>query len=547
MLRKAGSLLFTWIILFIIAVHPVLAQNYRFQVPLMDVSVFANKDGTVSIDYMIEFANDPGASPIDFVDIGLPTADYDLRTVTATINGAAIRNITKSDYIKNGIALGLGANAIRAGQRGKVQARINTVRKMIYKANTKEAEPYASFQFSPTWFDGKFAHGKTSMTVTLYLPEGLNNEEPRYFPPKPWAGGDKPESGFDSQGRVFYRWKWDGATPYTQYTFGAAFPARLVASNALVTEPLINIDLEEWLPGIFCMVFGGFWIFLPIWGVIASRKRKLQYLPPKISIEGHGIKRGLTAIEAAILMESPVDKVLTMLLFSVLKKGAARVITREPLKLEIPKIIPEELQSYEKKFLSAMSVDDNKARRTRLQALIVDLVKEVAEKMRGFSRRETVAYYEDIMRRAWQQVESADTPEMKMEKYDEQMEWTMLDRRFTDRTRDVFGPRPVYVPTWWWRYDPNISRPSSPSTPQGNVPVSLPSLPGSDFAASVVNGIQSFSAGIVGNVNSFTEGITQKTNPIPVSRSSSGRSGGSGCACACACAGCACACAGGGR
>jgi len=30
--------------------------------------------------------------------------------------------------------------------------------------------------------------------------------------------------------------------------------------------------------------------------------------PPKISIEGHGIKRGLTAVEAAILMEEPLDR-----------------------------------------------------------------------------------------------------------------------------------------------------------------------------------------------------------------------------------------------
>jgi len=39
-------------------------------------------------------------------------------------------------------------------------------------------------------------------------------------------------------------------------------------------------------------------------------KTQLQYLPPKIKIEGNGIKRGLTAVEAAVLMEQPMDKVL---------------------------------------------------------------------------------------------------------------------------------------------------------------------------------------------------------------------------------------------
>ena len=50
----------------------------------------------------------------------------------------------------------------------------------------------------------------------------------------------------------------------------------------------------------------------------------MQYMPPKIAIEGHGIKRGLTAVEAAILMEQPLDKVMTMILFGVVKKECSR-------------------------------------------------------------------------------------------------------------------------------------------------------------------------------------------------------------------------------
>jgi len=47
----------------------------------------------------------------------------------------------------------------------------------------------------------------------------------------------------------------------------------------------------------------------------------MQYLPPKISIEGKGIKRGLTAVEAGILLEEPLDKILTMILFGLIKKN----------------------------------------------------------------------------------------------------------------------------------------------------------------------------------------------------------------------------------
>ena len=44
-----------------------------------------------------------------------------------------------------------------------------------------------------------------------------------------------------------------------------------------------------------------------------------------------GIKRGLTAVESAILLEQPMDKILTMILFAVIKKGAATVTKRDPL------------------------------------------------------------------------------------------------------------------------------------------------------------------------------------------------------------------------
>jgi len=79
--------------------------------------------------------------------------------------------------------------------------------------------------------------------------------------------------------------------------------------------------------------------------------------------------------------------------------------------------------------------------------------------------------------------------------------------------------------------------------------MNLPTIPGGEFAASMVTGMQSFASNVVGDLTSFTGGVTDKTNPVPktTSSGSSRRGGGRSCACACACAGCACACAGGGR
>jgi hypothetical protein len=318
----------------------------------------------------------------------------------------------------------------------------------------------------------------------------------------------------------------------------------------------LGINPED-VTGVLCT--GAFFLgilLIIVVSIRSSKKRKMKYLPPTIRVEGHGIKRGLTAIEAAVLLEKPVDKIFTMILFSLLQKEAARVVSRDPLELEFSDPLPEGLRAYEKQFVKAFQAKADRVRKVELQDMMIDLIESVGEKMKGFSHRETTRYYKNIIDRAWNQVESADTPEVKSEKFNEHMGWTMLDQDFEDRTQDVFRRGPVYVPVWWHRYDPGFGRsqtrtasaPSRGGTGAGEG-VSLPNLPGGEFAASMVTGIQNFSSDVVGNVTGFTNRITQQTNPIPESSSSGGWSsgGGSSCACACACAGCACACAGGGR
>lgn len=546
------------------------AQDYRFEVQSTQVNFFISSDGLAYIEYFFNFNNDPSGHPIDFVDVGMPNTNYSLSDIQADVNGTPIDDIESSPYVTNGFALGLGANAIQPGQSGSVHVVAGPVSGMLYFGSQEEAEEYASFQFSPSYYDSQYVTGSTDMTVTLILPPGIAAEEPRYFTPNRWPGAAEPESGYTAEGNVYYRWQSADANSYTQYEFGAAFPARLVPENTITRPPSA---LEGFIAavgdffteggGCICGFISLFFLltgFSIYRGVVGAKKRKLKYLPPKISIEGHGIKRGLTAVEAAILMENSMDKILTMILFATVKKGAATVLDRDPLKLQIADPLPEGLRSYELDFLEAFKENNAKTRRKMLQDLMIKLVREVSQKMKGFSRKETLAYYKTIMEEAWKQVESAETPEVKMEKYDKYMDWTMLDRDFDERTDRTFRTGPVYVPMWWGRYDPTF-RPAAASAGSGGKTApssssgsgggfSIPSLPGSAFAASVINGAQSFSAGVIGDVTSFTSAVTNKTNPIPKTTSSSssfgGRSGG-GCACACACAGCACACAGGGR
>lgn len=532
----------------------VLAQTYSFQVPKEVVEVFWNADGTIAIDYRFTFVNDASADAIDFVDVGLPNSSYSLGGIVADVDGKPVT--VSSGYQgegSDGVAVELGGSKIRPGKSGVVHVFIPRVERMYYP-DSKD-EKYASGEFSPTWFGSQFVHGKTDLAVTFHLPPGVKAEDPRYHATGGgWPGASQPETGFDQDGRVTYTWHSAAANGYTQYTFGASYPAAVLPADAIVRTTFLDLIIGgiAALVGMFANVLpficiGGFFFGLPLLGTINERKRKMQYLPPKISIEGHGIKRGLTAVEAAILMGQPLEKVMTMILFGVVKKEAAQVATRDPLELNIAPVLPTNLRDYETDFLEAMRQKSPGQRRPALAAMTVKLIKSVTEKMKGFSSKETVDYYKAINEKAWQQIEAAGTPEVKSQMLEEALEWTMLDKEYDDRARRTFTG-PIIVPTWWGRYDPvyRHSHPTFSSVPLSTGSPSRSALPGADFAATVVTGTQGFAQKVLGG--DFTQSVTNITNPVPISSQSGGRSsGGSGCACACACAGCACACAGGGR
>jgi len=528
------------------------AQDYYFSLDKMVADVYWNSDGTSSLDYYLTFTNQPGGHAIEFVDVGMPNGNFDLNSVEADINGGPLS--ISSDYQGegSGFAVEMGSTAIPPGETGTVHVYVGRVSEVLYTDD--DDANYASAVFGPTYFGSQYVTGNTDLTVTFHLPPGVQPEVPRWHS-APAGFPSEPETTLDAEGRVTYTWRNPTADGSRQYMFGASFPKSYVPADSIVTVQLPSISISsDAVFGLLCLGFFGF-IFLgvPILGVIAASRRKLQYLPPRISIEGHGIKRGLTAVEAAILMQQPLDKVMTMILFGVVKKNAAAVKTRNPLELDLtdPFLKSEDLHAYEKNFLRAFKAPDRKKRQSELQSMTIALIKSVSEKMRGFSRRETSDYYKSIMEKAWAQVQAANTPEVQSKMFEEALEWTMLDRDYDDRTRRVFTG-PIFVPTWWHRYDP-VWRGGSPSSP---TPVSSSgrgstALPGADFAASVVTGVQTFSQNVIGNVNEFTSRVTNLTNPPPPPpRSSGGRTGGGGgrsCACACACAGCACACAGGGR
>ncbi len=540
---------------FLLPASAVLAQSdYYFSVPRERVDASWESDGTLTLDYEIVFQNGDSAHPIDVVDLGLPNENYNPSNITASLNGRPASYIQwQSDYIDIGPAIYFD-NAIPAGGSGTFTAHITNIQGVLYSDN--QDDTYASAVFIPNYFGSDFTFGNSDITMVYHLPPGVRPNEPRWHTADHPGFPDTPETGTDSAGRITYTWRNTDANPDREYLFGASFPKTYVPA-AVIQEPnfwqRLGIDPDTFLPFLVCCCFA---LFLGgiIWiSVVADRRRRMQYLPPKISIEGHGIKRGLTAPEAAVLLEQPMDKIMTMILFSTIKKDAAQVANKDPLDISVTSPLPEDLRDYEIEFLKAFDEGNTVRRRHALQDMMVTLVKSVANKIRGFSKRETVEYYKKITDDAWKQVEDADTPKVQSKLFADNLEWTMMDPNYDRRTRNVFVG-PVYTPLWWGRYDPSYggggvgrSVIGAPSRSTGGH-VSLPNLPGSDFAASMVQGVQNFAGGVMGGVSSFTGGVTKVTNPPPPpTHTSGGGFSGGGSSCACACAGCACACAGGGR
>lgn len=498
--------------------------DYRFQVPENRCTVAVNRDASVWVSYAITFANE--GQPIDVIDVGLPDDGYS--DVKADLDGTPMSDIRPSTAVAHGVEVHLGDRAIPAGRSGTLH--LTALLKDRVFPDDKD-KSYASLVFSPTWYGADYTSGTTHLVCEFILPEGVGPDEPRYH-------GLQFTSARVEDGRVHYVWDMPQASPSQAYTFGASFPARVMqrvaekpAGPPLSTRmgDAVGSLLGASLPCLCPLLFVGLFVV----GIVQNRRRRMQYLPPSVGMEGTEVRRGLTVPEVAVLMQQPVDKVMALLLFGMLRKGLVKVLSRSPLTLAL---LPgqEPAFSYEQEFAKAVQ-DDGKISQGEAARVITDLVQRVQEKMKGFSRKKSLLYYQDIMRKAWDQAGQED--------YSQAFEWLLLDKDFGRTATERFGTRPMPLPVWWGAL--------YGSSHAGTTGAGLPTPGGSSIpspvaaANTVVSSIESFGHDLVNSVPGLSTAVTQKTNPMPVT-SGGGHSGG-GCACACACAGCACACAGGGR
>lgn len=567
----------TWfVLLMIILLCPlsfsIAHADYQFTIPEDLVIVWVEKDGTVSISYDFIIRNT--GQGIDYIDIGMPNNEFRLNNVSATIDGNPVssNNISYVDTEQTGYSYGVTidntASPIPRNTQAEIYLEVQQIKNVLYLTeDLTDSREYVSFQFLPSYFSSDFTRGTTDLTVRLVLPSGMDENDPVYFQPQDWDGDQEPYKYFTADGEVVYEWQSSAANSYSPYIFGASFPRDILSAGVAIqseSEAQQIASSNGSGSGIF-----SFWplalIAFFVYRMIKKSKNKTpiktgSYLPPTIKAEGEGIKRGLTAVEASVLLEQPMDKVISMIVFSLVKKNAITVTQQNPLAIQEESPLPVGLYDYETGFIEAMRNEKDSKKKTAMKKAITALINSVSTKMKGFSLEETKTYYKSIIAQAWEQVKSAQTPELKGEKLDEIFGWAILDEDIEKQTESTFGGSPVFLPNWWWRMNPTYVRPAGvpsgqpvPSTSTSiPAPTTMPTLPGADFARSITDSARNVAEGAVGGIKDFTQRVTGATNPAPRKtgssdrKSGSGRSGGASCACACACAGCACACAGGG-
>ncbi len=602
-----------------LGVSPVVAQDYYFGVPQVRMLVTVRPDASVRIAYEFNFRNNPRGHAIDVVDIGTPHAGYNLANVRASVDGRPLGDVRVSQYVKPGFEVHLGSGTIRPGGAGRLNVEF-TMPDMVFQDTTRP--DYASLRITPTWFGDQYVAGNTHLQIAVQLPEGVQPDEVLHqglpftekaeTPNGALVGWDFPAVRLTGPHQVAVSFpkrdmqrvivmsnldlllKWFRESPQARIALGVVF-LLLFAFLFFRFSGGTGISVFAILAGgagvLFLVSPESHLLAMPIVvGLVALNefyldRRKQRYLPPIAQAEGGGIKRGLTAPEAAVLLELPVAKALSLVIFGMLKKGILRQTQAEPLKVEVneafqwdskkpPADQPRQeafcreaavrsgivVHHFELPFLFLLQNNPEKpVCEINFSVPMKRLIESTAGRMAGFNLAETKDYYRSIIRRAMEQAAALGDIAQREQTIDRNFEWILMDDDFPT----VFtGHDHPYRPIW--------TRGSMAPAGGGAAP-SAPSIPGTTTFGDVASGFAGWAENTMG---SMASAISPGSLSLPESsggflnlsgvdhvageffqalseassRGGGGGHGGGGCAsCACAGCACACACAGGGR
>jgi hypothetical protein len=525
--------------------------DYDFKLVNETVHVHPNADASVLINYTIEFEN--YGSDFDYIDIGFPNNYYDLSSVKAywALEGHSFEELTSinpSSVIEIGVEIYVPLSKRPGyGERGTLIV-WGTNPHMIYQDTAHSG--YVGYEFIPTWYDPDYCRYTDWLSVHLHFPNTFYNGTLAYY------HYTEPDRYYYDSNTLVYVWEYSSHTP-TILQHGISFPYDETYITTYYTAGFeefwgtwgdIIIIIIIFIFFLTCCIFIG---MKTKTSAKAIRLRRTKYLPPAVKVEALGIRRGLTVVEAAILSEVPLQRVFTMIVFGLLKKdlisiSRAKTGNKPTFQMKEENIAKaastRTFHYYERLFLKAISSSGN-LYKDKIQAMLKTLIKTTARKLEGYSRADTIVYYQRMMTKAWEEINLATTPEAQASALNEYAEWLLLDPAYEERLQQHTT---YYAPTWyyWWVWSSHPHTYPGPRPTLG-VPLATP-ISITNFANVTVLATQNFANTVVTGFQNLANQIATAFRPPPPPPRRSTFSGRS-CACACACASCACACAGGGR
>lgn len=541
---KGHSLFATLLTIFILVTYAGTAAAWSGTYHLDNewVKIWINQNGTIDLFYNITLTLDSGDN-INTITVGQPKADFTVgEAIDQSGNNLSAIDVSQGSDFKVKVTL---QSPLQAGQTAWFTLTTN-VAHMIY--NDTQNPGNVGMQFIPTWYNANIQ----DLRVSIVLPPNVTTDMVKTS--INWT------NAFMEDGQLAVYWEKNDLSPNEQFPVGISFPKEYVQNYDTQPPNGFSIDLFSFAPYVVGFLFLIGFIFIVVVGIIAASKK--QYLSPQISMETLGVKHGLTAVEASYLLDLKPTKIVTEILYSLLKKRAVWVEATKPsIKLRIMPGFQSKtgtsetpLRHYEINFLKAIR-EDGTLNEEKLAETVMSLRDNTEEKMRGYCRRDTIDYYRNIVTKAWTQVEQAGTPELASNAYDEQLLWLLLDPNVKNHTQTAFQnrafePNPLWL--WYWygytHYNPNPI--IKPSTTIPTLPTKPPAIPGAEFANNVATSLESTANNIVVNVEKFANSIipapSSKASNEPTQHNATCVCACHACACACACVSCACACAGGG-
>ena len=497
------------------------------------IKIWINKNGTIDLLYNLTFACDTGSFTL--IRIGQPNKDFVIWSCVDEYN----RSLTTTKIVDDWTGAEIDFKDPVLTDQETTIVLLTNVDRMIWEDKTNPGN--VGMLFTACWWEVSVV----DLRIAVVLPEGVKENETRHGENK-WANlFQDPQEG----GKWVAYWNQSNLLPNEQFQIGVSFPQEYV-------DKWYSEGPWDWVGGVLVSLVLPV-VALSIIGIAAvivfKNLRRFPYSSPSFSMEALGVRKGLTAVEAATLLDVNPRRVLTMILFGLMRKGAVSIVETKP-KLRLQVVSTAGLRYYEDWFVDSIVFESRVGTLSDkgLASLMLKLRKEINNKVKFYCRADTVKYYEKVVQDAWEQVRKAGTPEVKAEAFNEELEWLMMAPRFRSRVERLFG-RGEEIPvqsSWWLPYWTTHYAPSGFRGAEGK-PVSVQSLPGVQFAHAAVTTIESTAGRIVANVEAFSRILTFAA-PSGEARASSPVSRGgcvcacASCACACACASCACACASGG-